>query len=58
MTEEEAQAYADLKDQLAQKEQRIQQVEGLLTLPLALVVGAGGALLGSALGDIWYWSKR
>jgi transposase len=30
MTEEEAKAYADLKDQLAQKEQRIQELEGLL----------------------------
>ena len=34
MTEEEAQAYADLKDQLAQKEQRIQELEGLLMAAL------------------------
>lgn len=30
MTEEEAPAYAELKEQLAQKEQRIQELEGLL----------------------------
>jgi hypothetical protein len=30
----------------------------LLTTPLALLMGGGGALCGLVLGDIWYWSKR
>lgn len=30
----------------------------LLALPLTALIGATSALLGMALGDIWYWSKR
>jgi hypothetical protein len=30
----------------------------LLSLPITLIVGAGSAALGSALGNSWYWNKR
>ncbi len=30
----------------------------LLSLPFTLIVGAGLAVLGSSLGNIWYWSNR
>lgn len=33
-------------------------LEMLLALPLALVIGALGAILGGSLGDIWYWNRR
>jgi hypothetical protein len=29
-----------------------------LSVPFALALGAGGAFLGAALGDIWRWNKR
>lgn len=32
--------------------------ELLLALPLTALIGTASALLGMALGDIWYWSKR